>query len=624
MSMNRQPKKVQVNLVRLEDYGLEVPCYKACPVNTGAGAYVREIAEGNYQEGYLKAVQPNPMASVCARICAAPCEDDCRRTIVDEPVTIRALKRFVCEKYENTQVREKTQSSNRHFNQPGKKVAVIGGGPAGITCSHVLADFGYRVTIFEAAERLGGALWKFIPAYRLPRSVLDQELESLTDKNVDVLLENGLNHSTNIDFLSRQGYQAFFLACGADRSLDLAIEGRHALGVYKAIDYLITVNRNMKVELGKKVVVIGGGNTAVNAVHPHSHSIFEDDVGFAASDPGLSGIDAARSAMKNGAESVIIASLEAMADMPAVQTEKGRKEINEAQNEGVKLLEGVGPKKILVENGKVVGVEFLKVERLLDDTGRFAPTFQANSEIRFEADSVIMAIGRVPDLFFLQETDGVELTPEGRLKVDPETLQSSALDIFGGGDSAFEPGVIVDAVAHGKQAAISIHKFLQSGNIREKLVVRIQKLDPENFRKTPGYDVIPRRLPEKTPISERSFTVEVEKNYDEQTALEQAGRCLDCYIQTVYDSELCILCRSCVEICPCRCLHFVEIEQLVSAEKATVKFMGEYQSGGSMGLIKEDETCIRCGLCARVCPSGALTLERLHTSLEAIRTSEIT
>jgi len=615
--MDEQTGKIRVRLWGIEDYGLEVPCRKACPVNTGAGQYVREIAAGNYLEGYLNAKRPNPLASVCARICAAPCEDNCLRGNMDAPVSIRALKKFVCELYENEETFQKPLTPAGCVNQSGKKVAVIGGGPAGIAGSHVLADLGYQVTIFESSERLGGALWKYIPAYRLPRSIVDLELKSLICKNVEVRLESGLTETMNLDMLSMQGFQAFFIACGANHSLDLAIEGRDTQGVYKAIDYLININRDINVELGEKVVVIGGGNVAVDVVHPHIRSAFEDDKGFPASDPGLSGIDAARSAMKHGAESVILTSLESLKEMPAIQSEKGREDFKEAQNEGVKLMPGVGPTKILVEDGKVIGVEFLKVARLFDNEGRFSPTFKQNSEIRVEADSVIMAIGRVPDLF-LSEQDGVELTPEGRLKVDIKTMQTSALDVFGGGDCTFAPGIIVDAVADGKRVAASIHKFLQSGNIEEKIAVNVQKLDPDNFRSTDCFDIVPRQIPELRPLEERSFTVEVEKNYNEATARTQAGRCLDCYVQTIYDSELCILCLACVRICPSRCLSFVSLEHFVASEAITDDFLKEFAGSGSVGLIKDDDCCIRCGLCAKVCSSGAMSMERMQTSFETI------
>lgn len=617
--MSEQSSKIEVHLHRLEDYGLEIPCRQACPVNTGAGQYVREIAAGRYLEGYLNAIQPNPLASVCARICAAPCEDNCRRGNVDTPVSIRALKRFVCELYENVEITGKKNPAAFSVNQSGKKVAVIGGGPAGISCSHVLADLGYQVTIFESSERLGGALWKFIPAYRLPRSVIDRELESLTSKNVEVRLECGLNETMNLDILSGQGFQAFFLACGADRSLDLAIEGRDARGVYKAIDYLNNINRNIKVELGEKVVVIGGGSEAVDVAQSTMRPAFEDDKAFAASDPGLSGIDAARCAIKSGAGSVIMASLESLERMPAVQSGKGKEELREAQNEGVKLMSGVGPRKILVEGGKVVGVEFMEIEYLFDDADQYAPTFKHGSEMRIEADSVIMAIGRVPNLFFLDERDGVELTPKGRLKVDPETLQTSALDVFGGGDCVFTPGIIVEAVADGKQVAASIHKFLQSGEIKEKLAVNIRKLNPDNFRSIDCFDAVSRQMPAMRPLAERALTVEVEKSYDEAMAREQAGRCLDCYIQTVYDPELCILCGACIGICPGRCLSFVNLDCLVAGEDGTAAFLEAHTTSGALGLIKDDDSCIRCGLCVRVCSSSALTMERLQTSIETVK-----
>lgn len=607
---------IAVRLFRLEEYGLEAPCRKACPVHTGAGEYVREIADGRFWEGYMRASAPNPLASVCARICAAPCEDLCRRRHVDAPVTIRALKKFVCRLHENTEEAATPPKSSSPLGRHRKKVAVIGGGPAGIACSHVLADLGYHVTIFELSERLGGALWKYIPAYRLPRSVLDRELESLTAKNVEVRLEEGLSATMTLDRLSGQGFQAFFLACGADRGLDLAIEGREARGVYKAIDYLININRGIHVELGQRVVVLGGGTMAVDAANLRMLPAFEDDMGFAASDPGLSGIDAARSAMRHGAGSVVITSLEKFADMPAVQTEKGRDEIREAHNEGIRLCDGFGPKKILVEDGRVVGVELLAVEHLYDAQGRFAPVFTPDSEIRLAADSVILAIGRAPNFSFLQPWDGVELGPEGRIKVDAQTLQSSAMDVFGGGDCAFAPGIIVEAVDHGKRAAAAIHRFLQSSEIQETLRVSVRQLDPVCLKSRGRFDAVPRRMPALKPLGERGFTDEVEGNYDEAMAREQAGRCLDCLVQTVYDADLCVLCGACLAICPTRCLRCVDIDQLTADSPETLAFLQSHSGGDMTAMIKDDDLCLRCGLCAAVCPSGAMTMERLLTSLE--------
>jgi len=606
--------KIQVKLNRLEEYPQKVPCRDACPVNTEAGNYARCIVLGRDEEGYRWARKPNPLASVCARVCAAPCEDKCRRGVIDSPVTIRALKRFVCEKHEQTLPQEcKPPKPEDVVASLEDKVAVIGGGPAGMACADTLLNWGYRVTLFESAEMLGGALWQYIPEYRLPRQVVDLEVCALLEKGLDLRLETALNGNITLSSLRNEGYKAVFLACGATRALDLAIEGRDADGIFRAIDYLLNVNRGYRLDLGEKVVVIGGGNVAVDVARTAMRAPEMESTGiFPSTEEGLAGLDAARSALRGGAKSVTMASLESFEQLPAARSHQGREELTEAVREGLKLSTSVGPTRILVEDGKVAGVEFQEVDRLFDDEGRFSPTFRPGTESVLEADSVIFAIGQSPDLSFIREEDNLEITPRGTIKVDPATLETTAPGIFAGGDVAFGPRIIVEAVANGKRAAYSIDRFLRGISLRECRDIVVEELNPETFRRDPHYDRIDRQIPPLEPSERRVGPTEVERVYEEKTAREQALRCLDCYIHTIYDSELCILCGACANTCPTRCLTFVNADLLDTEHEPTRNVLDQSGMGERTALIKDDDLCIRCGMCAKVCPTNAMTMERFQ------------
>ncbi len=568
-------EKLKVYLNSLKDYLEGPPCEQACPVHTKSGFYVRKIAEGDYKTSFEIAKAPNPFVSVCARVCAAPCEDNCRRKLVDSSVTIRALKWFVCNRYEN-ESQEKEEFQQRY----PERIAVVGGGPSGVACAEELAKLGYRVTIFESGERLGGTLWKYIPPFRLPRDVIDSDLRRLEGLGVEVLTSTPLTKDFGISQLKEKGYRAIFIAVGTNQGVELPIEGRDGEWVLNAVDFLYAIHQALRFDVsGKRVVVVGGGFVA---------------------------LDAARTALRSGAQDVTIVYRRTMEEMPIMRTQQGREEMEMALKEGIKLITRALPRRIITKDKKVVGVEIGEVERLFNEKGEYEPVFKEGSIRTLDADIVIMAIGQRADLSFIKPEDGIEITERGIIKVDPETLQTTAEGVFAGGDVAFGPGVIIRAVADGIRAARSIHKYLRGEGLKEEYGAFIENLDPNTLKKS-GYESFERRIPEER---ERIDGREVlnERVMNESEAVIQAERCLDCYIHTIYDPEKCVFCKGCEEVCPRNCLRFIDVRYIEGESEATRGYL-EREKG--VALIKDDDLCIRCGLCASICPTGAMTMERI-------------
>src|SRR5437868_2613938 len=546
------------------------PCMMACPAHTNAGRYVGLIAEGRFEEAYRFARDPNPLASICGRVCAHPCETACRRGEIDKPISIRALKRFLTESYGPESKCPIDVNTGRQQPKLPFKVAVVGGGPVGLSAAHDLALMGYAVTIFEAAPVAGGMLYLGIPEYRLPRSVVEAQVREIIATG-DITLK--LNHAAGKDFtisdLRRQGFDAVLVAVGAHRSRDLTIPGVDLDGVHKGIDFLLNVNLGYKFTIGKKVIVIGGGNVAMDVARSAAREVVKQHApGIEEAEPSPDNVtavatremvDISLSALRMGAREVKLVCLERREEMPAAL-----EEIEEAETEGIILHPGLGPKRFIGKDGKVAALETLKTKWVFDQNKRFNPAFYEGSESQLECDTVIMAIGQAPKLDFLKPHDGVEISPRGLIAVNPQTLMTSAAGIFAGGDCVFGPRLIIDSVADGKRAAVGIDEYLRGQKHPDPIIeVEVFKRHgmPLDFLD------IHRQAVLMLPLERRTGVTEVEIGYDAQSAMEEAQRCLHCWVSTVFAGypevgTMYILCGGCVDVCPENCLELVSLDRI--------------------------------------------------------------
>ena len=610
-----------------------VPCQAACPIHTDAGRYVQLIAQGEYEQAYLTARSPNPFASVCGRVCAAPCEDACRRGKIDGPVSIRALKRFVTERYGVESLVPKTQqklfqvATERGNKTPwhlpmlresrknvarGQKVAVIGAGPAGVACAHDLALMGYQVTIFEATEVPGGMMVHGIPEFRLNRSVIDKEIDRVMEMGVDLKLNYPLSSGFGLKELREDGFLAVFLSIGTQRGRDLRIEGAELDGVIKAVDFLLNVNHGYRVTLGNHVVVIGGGLVAFDAARMALRTSL-DGVHDKPGNEGVlaSALDAARAAVRAGVTDVRMVSLESFDEMPVMRSAQGREEFEEAQKEGIVFQTQRSAKRFVGARGRVQSIDLIGVQRTYDDAGRFAPVFDPSVEEKLDADTVILAIGQQADVSFLKPEDGVRMTPQNTIQVNRDTLATSAPGIYAGGDAAFGPRNLIDAIANGKRAALSIDDYLRGTDEQRQFHLSVTKIPTRSYQMPDDYDRFDREAPPTTDLNRRTGISEVEHSYAEEEAKRQAERCLQCHVQTIYDPEKCVLCNRCVDVCPEYCLRLVPMDQLDLDPEDAQSLSQFYGLDGAVtsAMIKDDEKCIRCGLCAIRCPTDAMTME---------------
>jgi len=627
----KQPTK----LVDLDWLESNFPCMQACPVHTQAGRYVSLIAEGRFEEAYRYARQPNPLASICGRVCGHPCETACRRGQFDAPISIRALKRFVTERYGPESRNPLDLFPEKPKVTHPERVAVIGSGPAGLAAAHELALLGYAVTIFEAAQVPGGMLHLGIPEYRLPRDVVQAQVREILALGPELRLNSRLGDFSLSD-LRREGFQAILLAIGLHRSRDLILPGRDLDGVITGTDFLLNVNLGYQFSIGSRVAVIGGGNVAMDVARTAlrqqqrqtldalSSSVLPDQLTEPERDVVMKELmDVTRTAMRLGAREVHMVCLESREEMPAFE-----EEIEEAELEGLKINASRGPKRFVGENNKLAGLETVHCTSVFDAQHRFSPVFAPGTESVLACDTAILAIGQTSDLSFLAPQDGIETTRQGTVKIDPQTLMTTAPGVFAAGDIAFGPRLIISAVADGKKAAEEIDRYLRGPAWKPKpRYVQITVLDDHQMAQE--YDEYSRLSVPTIALDRRTGIAEVEVGYTEEQARLEATRCLKCWINTIFEgSEAegteCILCGGCVDVCPENCLELVPLSQLRIPETETRKIQeslasdpitlqhltpDELPDGEGSVMVKDETICIRCGLCAQRCPAHTITME---------------
>lgn len=507
------------------------PCKTACPAHIAVQGYIKLASQGKYMDALELIKKENPFPAVCGRICPRNCETACTRGDVDEPIAIDEIKKFIADQ----ELRKETRFVPKKRHDYGKKIAVIGSGPAGLSCAYYLALDGYAVTVFEKQTKLGGMLTLGIPSFRLEKDVVNAEIDGLREMGVEFITGVEVGKDLTLDELRNQDYKGFYLAIGAQAGRRLGLEGEDSAGVIAGVDFLREVNLGSETRLSGKVVVIGGGNVA---------------------------IDVARTATRQGAENVSMYCLESASEMPALP-----EEIEEALEEKILINNGWGPKKILVEDGKVKGVEFKKCVSVFDGDKKFSPKYDEEETITVDADFVLLSVGQSIDWGGLLLGSKVELGRGNTADADALTYQTKAPDVFVGGDAFTGPKFAIDAIAAGKEAAISLHRFVQPGQSlvygRDRRVYRA--LDKDNAVIS-GFDNAPRQAATHDSSRENTYR-DTRVTFTEEQLKRETERCLGCGA-TVVDEYLCLGCGQCTTKCKFDAIKLV---------KKYNDFAGEYE-----------------------------------------------
>jgi len=571
-----------------------VDCQWACPAHTPVPEYIRLIAAGRYSDAYMVNWESNVFPGILGRTCDRPCEPACRRGRVEEnngekpePVAICRLKRVAADYKDDITARLPKAPAKKN----GKRIALIGAGPASLTVARDLAPLGYEVTVFDGDKQAGGMIRTQIPKFRLPESVIDEEVNYILNIGVEF---RGGQHVDSLKSVLAEKYDAIFCGTGAPRGRDLEIPGRKeaAKNIHIGIDWLSSVSFGHIDKIGKRVIVLGGGNTAM---------------------------DCCRSSKRLGGEDVKVIVRSGFEEMKASPWEK-----EDAQHEGIPILNFLVPKSFKHNNGKLTGMVFEKVKAEYDAKGRRNLVPTGEPEQHFDCDDVLVAVGQENSFPWIERDIGIEFDKWGMPVVDKVTMQSTIPNVFFGGDSAFGPKNIIWAVAHGHEAAISIDKLCNGEDIKDRPAPMVHLMSQKMGIHEWSYDnAISPDQRYKVPLKDqkialKNIKVEVELGFDPKLAFSEAERCLNCDAQTVFSEKLCIECDACVDICPMDCITFTqdgEEKELRARLNAPAENLTQdiYVSAGlKTGRImaKDEDVCLHCGLCAERCPTGAWDMQK--------------
>jgi NADPH-dependent glutamate synthase beta subunit-like oxidoreductase len=564
-----------------------VDCQWACPAHTDVPEYIRLIAQGRYSDAYLLNRLSNVFPGILGRVCDRPCEPACRRGRVEEkPVAICRLKRVASDlKGELT-----GRVPRGPFERNGKRVACVGAGPASLTLANDLAPLGYEVVIFERLGTPGGLMRSNIPSFRLPATVIDEEIGFILDLGVDLRLGNPV--ASMRELLEKQGFDAVFVGSGAPKGKELELPGRHDTDrIHIGIDWLESVAFEHVDKIGERVLIIGVGNTAM---------------------------DCCRTSLRLGAKNVKV-----MARKPRGFFKASDWELEDAEAESVEIVINRSPKRFVVENGTLTGMIFETMEYELKD-GRIVSERVSGEEL-LPCDDVILAIGQENAFPWIERDLGIEFDQWSVPTVDTKTFQATRAGVFFGGDAAFGPKNIIWAVEHGHQAAISVHSFLQGKSVTERPQPGVKlssvKMGMHEWAYANDYAALERRLVPHVSLKERfkKVDIEVELGFKPEQAAQEAQRCLNCDVQTVFEAKLCIECDACIDVCPTDCLtitHGGEEADLRGRLHAPAKVTSQplYVSGAlrqtGRVMVKDENLCVHCGLCAERCPTAAWDMQK--------------
>ncbi|HUO99561.1 MAG TPA: FAD-dependent oxidoreductase [Rhizomicrobium sp.] len=565
-----------------------VDCQWACPAHTPVPEYIRLIAMGRYSDAYMINWHSNVFPGVLGRTCDRPCEPACRRARVEkEPVAICRLKRVAADSKDD--IRERLPKPAEKKN--GKRIALVGAGPASLTVARDLLPLGYTCVIFDGDAKAGGMMRTQIPKFRLPERVLDEEVGYILDMGPETHFGEAV---TSLKALLDEGYDAVFVGCGAPRGRDLDVPGRkEAAGhIHIGIDWLASVSFGHTTSIGKRVVVLGGGNTAM---------------------------DSCRTSRRLGGSDVQVVVRSGFAEMKASPWEK-----EDAMAEDIPIHNFLVPKSITHENGKLTGIFFEKVKAEYDAKGRRKLIPTGEPDPYFPCDDILVAVGQENAFPWIERDIGIAFDEWDMPKVDPATMRSTHPKVFFGGDAAFGPKNIITAVAHGREAAISIDRLCRGEDVavrpRQRITLSSQKMGIHEW----SYDNdISLDLRYKVPHAPKDKTLkdvnmEVELGYNQELAFKEAQRCLNCDIETVFEAKLCIECDACTDICPMDCITFTpdaeenELRTILAAPAKNLTqdlyVSGELKTGRVM--VKDEDVCLHCGLCAERCPTGAWDMKK--------------